>query len=145
MTDPNVRANRETYPLQQKANKILVELAREYGVKLVCTNDCHFVDKDNAEAHDHLLCLATGKDLDDPTRMLYSKQEWFKTREEMNDIFSDIPEALTNPLMRCDELTKPRISKYDIKNIILGDGQKFLRPERRFDAYLVSHPELFVK
>ena len=52
---------------------------------------------------------------------------------------------LTNPLMRCDELTKPRISKYDIKNIILGDGQKFLRPERRFDAYLVSHPELFVK
>ena len=65
VTDPNVRANRETYPLQQKANKILVELAREYGVKLVCTNDCHFVDKDNAEAHDHLLCLATGKDLDD--------------------------------------------------------------------------------
>ena len=104
VTDPNVRANRETYPLQQKANKILVELAREYGVKLVCTNDCHFVDKDNAEAHDHLLCLATGKDLDDPTRMLYSKQEWFKTREEMNDIFSDIPEALTNTLEILDKV-----------------------------------------
>lgn len=52
---------------------------------------------------------------------------------------------LTNPLMKCAELTKPRISKYEIKNIILGDGQKFLRPERRFDAYLVSHPELFSK
>ena len=98
VTDPNIRANRETYPLQQQANKVLIELAREYGIKLVCTNDSHFVDKENAEAHDHLLCLATGKDLDDPTRMLYSKQEWFKTRQEMNDIFSDVPEAMSNTL-----------------------------------------------
>ena len=75
VTDPTIRANRETFPLQQQANKVLIELAKEYGVKLVCTNDSHFVDEDNAEAHDHLLCLATGKDLDDPTRMLYSKQE----------------------------------------------------------------------
>ena len=96
--DPSIRANRETYPLQQKANKVLIELAHEYGIKLVCTNDAHFVDQENAEAHDHLLCLSTGKELDDPTRMLYSKQEWFKTREEMNDIFSDVPEALSNTL-----------------------------------------------
>ena len=94
--DPNQRANRETFPLQQKANEVLIELAREYGVKLICTNDAHFVDEENAEAHDHLLCISTGKDLDDPSRMLYSKQEWFKTREEMNEIFSDIPEALAN-------------------------------------------------
>jgi len=94
--DLNYRANRETFPLQQQANKVLIELAKEYGVKLVCTNDAHFVDEDNAEAHDHLLCLATGKDLDDPTRMLYSKQEWFKTQQEMNDIFSDVPEAMAN-------------------------------------------------
>ena len=98
VTDPNIRANRETFPLQQQANKVLIELAKEYGVKLVCTNDSHFVDKENAEAHDHLLCLATGKDLDDPTRMLYSKQEWFKTRQEMNDIFSDVPEAMANTI-----------------------------------------------
>ena len=96
VTDPSIRANRETFPLQQQANKVLIELAKEYGVKLVCTNDAHFVDKENAEAHDHLLCLSTGKDLDDPTRMLYSKQEWFKTRQEMNDIFSDVPEAMAN-------------------------------------------------
>ena len=96
VTDPTIRANRETYPLQQQANKVMIELAKEYGIKLVCTNDAHFVDRENAEAHDHLLCLSTGKDLDDPTRMLYSKQEWFKTRQEMNDIFSDVPEALTN-------------------------------------------------
>ncbi len=102
--DPHQRANRETFPLQQRANKELIKLAKEYGIKLVCTNDCHFVDQDNAEAHDHLLCLATGKDLDDPNRMLYSKQEWFKTREEMNEIFSDVPEALSNTLEILDKV-----------------------------------------
>lgn len=102
--DPHQRANRETFPLQQRANKELISLAHEYGIKLVCTNDCHFVDQENAEAHDHLLCLATGKDLDDPNRMLYSKQEWFKTREEMNAIFSDVPEALSNTLEILDKV-----------------------------------------
>ncbi|WP_303155347.1 DNA polymerase III subunit alpha [uncultured Prevotella sp.] len=102
--DPHQRANRETFPLQQQANKVLMELAKEYGIKLVCTNDCHFVNQDNAEAHDHLLCLATGKDLDDPNRMLYTKQEWFKTREEMNEVFVDVPEALSNTLEILDKV-----------------------------------------
>ena len=108
--DPNIVANRETFPLQQKANKVLIELAREYGVKLVCSNDCHFEDKDTAEAHDHLLCISTGKDLDDPNRLRYTKQEWFKTRQEMNDIFSDIPEALSNT---CEILDKVEIYSID--------------------------------
>ena len=102
--DPHQRANRETFPQQQQANKVLMELAKEYGIKLVCTNDCHFVNQDNAEAHDHLLCLATGKDLDDPNRMLYTKQEWFKTREEMNEVFADVPEALSNTLEILDKV-----------------------------------------
>ena len=102
--DPNLIANRETFPLQQKANEALIRLAKEYGIKLVCTNDCHFEDKETAEAHDHLLCLATGKDLNDPNRMRYTKQEWFKTREEMNEVFADIPEALTNTLEVLDKV-----------------------------------------
>ncbi len=102
--DPHQRANRETFPLQQQANKVLMELAKEYSIKLVCTNDCHFVNQENAEAHDHLLCLATGKDLDDPNRMLYTKQEWFKTREEMNEVFADVPEALSNTLEILDKV-----------------------------------------
>ena len=104
VNDPNQRANRETFPLQQRANKELIKLAKEYGIKVVCTNDCHFVDQENAEAHDHLLCLSTGKELNDPTRMLYSKQEWFKTREEMNEIFADVPEALSNTLEILDKV-----------------------------------------
>ena len=102
--DPSQRANRETFPLQQRANKEILKLAKEYGIKVVCTNDCHFVDQENAEAHDHLLCLSTGKELNDPTRMLYSKQEWFKTREEMNEIFADVPEALSNTLEILDKV-----------------------------------------
>ena len=109
--DPSQRANRETFPLQQKANKVLLELAKEYGVKVICSNDAHFVDEENAEAHDHLLCLSTGKDLDDPTRMLYTKQEWFKTREEMNDVFQDVPEALSNTLEILD-----KVDTYDIEH-----------------------------
>lgn len=79
-------------------------------MKLVCSNDCHFEDKDTAEAHDHLLCISTGKDLDDPNRLRYTKQEWFKTQQEMNDIFSDIPEALSNT---CEILDKVEIYSID--------------------------------
>ena len=96
--DPTLVANRDAFPLQQKVNRVLLQFAKEYNIKYVCTNDCHFEDKETAEAHDHLLCLATQESLDSPTRMRYSKQEWFKTREEMNDVFADVPEAMSNTL-----------------------------------------------
>ena len=102
VTDPNIRANRETYPLQQKCNAVLLDIARRNGIPVICSNDCHFVDEENAEAHDRLICLSTGKDLDDPTRMLYTKQEWFKTQEEMSDLFADLPEALDNTVRICE-------------------------------------------
>ena len=92
------RANHEAYPLQVNVNKHMLELSQKYGVKLICTNDVHFVDEAHAEAHDRLICLSTGRDLDDPKRMLYTKQEWMKTQAEMNEVFSDIPEALSNTL-----------------------------------------------
>ena len=98
------RANHEVYPMQQVVNEKLIEYARKYNIKLVCTNDVHFVDEENAEAHDRLICLSTGKDLDDPNRMLYTKQEWMKTREEMNEVFADVPEALSNTVEICDKV-----------------------------------------
>nr|MCR5014530.1 DNA polymerase III subunit alpha [Bacteroidales bacterium] len=85
-----------TYERQREVNKVLVDLARKTKTKLVATNDVHFVEEEHAEAHDRLICLSTGKDLDDPTRMHYTKQEWLKTPAEMGAIFSDIPEALEN-------------------------------------------------
>lgn len=108
--DPNQRANRETFPLQQKVNRQLVELARKYQIKLMCSNDSHFVNEENAEAHDRLICLSTGRDLDDPKRMLYTKQEWFKTQAEMNHVFEDIPEALENT---CEILDKIEVYSID--------------------------------
>ncbi len=107
--DPAQRANRETFQLQQKANEAIIRLAHKLGVKLMCSNDVHFVDEDNAEAHDVLICLSTGRDRDDPKRMLYSKQEWFKTRAEMEEIFSDIPEAMDTT---CEILDK--VETYDL-------------------------------
>lgn len=92
------RANHEVYPLQVKVNAHLLRLAKEEGVKLVCTNDVHFVNETDAEAHDRLICVSTGKFLDDENRMLYSKQEWMKTTAEMNELFADVPEALDNTL-----------------------------------------------
>ena len=98
------RANHEAYRLQQVVNAKLLEYSKKYNIKLVCTNDVHFVDEENAEAHDRLICLSTGKDLDDPNRMLYTKQEWMKTREEMNEIFADVPEALSNTVDICNSV-----------------------------------------
>ena len=98
------RANHEVYEIQLEVNKHIVELSKKCGVKLICSNDVHFVDEENAEAHDRLICLSTGKDLDDPKRMLYSKQEWMKTKEEMAAVFGDIPESLTNTIEICDKV-----------------------------------------
>ncbi len=89
-------ANHETFPLQEKVNVILKEFSEELGIKLICSNDVHFVNESDADAHDRLICLSTGKFLSDEKRMLYSKQEWLKTQEEMNEIFFDFPEALSN-------------------------------------------------
>ena len=99
-TVPN--ANHEAYPMQQVVNAELLKMSKEFGIKVVCTNDVHFVDEDDAEAHDRLICLSTGKKLNEK-RMLYSKQEWMKTQEEMNEVFADVPEALSNTLELLDK------------------------------------------
>ena len=101
-TRPN--ANHETYEVQERVNPVLIELARKHNIKIVCTNDVHFVNESDAEAHDHLICVSTNKFVNDPNRMLYTKQEWLKTTEEMNAIFSDIPEALSNTMEICDKV-----------------------------------------
>ena len=98
------RANHEAYPMQCKVNEKLVEFSRKHNINIICTNDVHFVEESDAEAHDRLICLSTGKDLDDPKRMLYSKQEWMKTTAEMQAIFGQYPEALENTVAICDKV-----------------------------------------
>ncbi len=91
-------ANHETYQKQKEIEDQLIRLARENDVKIIATNDVHFVNESDADAHDRLICLSTGKMLNDPSRMRYSMQEWMKTTQEMNTVFADLPEALENTL-----------------------------------------------
>ena len=97
-------ANYQTYELQQRVNPVLIELARKHNIKIIATNDAHFVEESHGEAHDHLICLATQKDYDDPNRMHYTKQEWLKSPEEMAAIFADLPEALANTMEIADKV-----------------------------------------
>jgi len=108
--DPNIRANRDVYEEQMAIEPYLIDLAKKNDVKIICSNDVHFVNEDDAEAHERLLCLSTGKRIDEP-HMLYTKQEWFKTKEEMNEVFSDMPEILGNTLEILD-----KVETYDIES-----------------------------
>lgn len=101
-TVPN--AAQDTYPKQVKVNDYLVDFSKKHGVKLICTNDVHFVEEAHAEAHHRLICLNTGHDLDDYTKMAYTKQEWFKTQEEMSRLFEDVPESLANTMEIADKV-----------------------------------------
>jgi len=102
-------ADYSTFEKQTNQNKQLIELARKTNTKIVATNDVHFVEEEHGEAHERLICLSTGKDLDDPSRMRYTKQEWLKTPTEMTLVFADLPEALDNTL----EIAE-KIEFYDI-------------------------------
>ena len=86
-------ANTEVYPEQVKVNKELLRMAEKYNIKVVATNDVHFTFEDDAEAHDRLICVSMQKTFNEP-RLHYTKQEWLKSTQEMEQIFSDIPEAL---------------------------------------------------
>ena len=104
------KANHEVYPLQMNVNARLKEMSAKFGIKMVCTNDVHFLDEENADAHELLICLSTGRTPDDPNLMRYSKQEWFKTTEEMNLLFADEQEALANTVEILDKVEEYSIN-----------------------------------
>ncbi|MDD4646124.1 MAG: DNA polymerase III subunit alpha, partial [Bacteroidales bacterium] len=86
------------YPEQKQVNPVLISLARKHGVDLIATNDVHYLNAKDAEAQDILLCLSTGKDINDTNRMKFTGQEFFKTEQEMSRMFPEAPEAITNTL-----------------------------------------------
>ena len=96
--------NREVYAEQQRVNPFLIEMARKHGIKLIASNDSHFVNEEDGEAHDRLICISMMKRFSDPGRMHYTKQEWIKSQEEMELIFADIPEALDNTMEILDKV-----------------------------------------
>lgn len=90
------RMNEQIFINQEKCNKEILRIGKKLDIKVIATNDVHFLNAEDAEAHDLLICLNTRKDIDDPNRMRYTRQEWFKTTEEMQALFSDHPEVVSN-------------------------------------------------
>ncbi len=94
---------------QEMVNKVLIDFSKKHQVSLIATNDCHFINAEDARAHDILVCLQTGRDIEDDSRMRYSGQEYLKTRREMGELFSDVPEALAGTM----EIAN-KVADYDI-------------------------------
>ncbi|HOS71027.1 MAG TPA: DNA polymerase III subunit alpha [Bacteroidales bacterium] len=89
-------ADPTVFPKQQRVIEAVKKLAARHNVGIIATNDVHFVNAGDAEAHDRLICINTAKDIDDPDRLRYTKQEYLKSEEEMRRIFADMPEAVDN-------------------------------------------------
>lgn len=128
--DPEI--DNEVYENQVFVNKNLLELSAETGIKCVATNDVHFINKEDAYAHERLLCISTGTDLNDSSRMRYTHQEWLKTQQEMKDLFHDVPEAIVNTFKVAE-----KVEYYELNsNPIMPD---FPIPEGFKDAYDYLH------
>ncbi len=125
----DARVDREVFENQVFVNKHLLEISASMGIKCIATNDVHFINEDDAAAHDRLLCISTGKDVDDPNRMRYTRQEWFKTQAEMKQLFADLPQAIANT-----QEVAGKIESYDLNSDpIMPD---FPLPEEFTDANL---------
>ncbi len=142
----NPTGDQETFKKQQFVNKELIELSKKTGVKLIATNDVHFANEEDADAHEHLICLSTGKDLDDPNRMRYTKQEWLKTQAEMSVIFSDMPEVLANTVEIADKVefysidSKAIMPEFPLPDGFTNDGEylKYLT----YEGAKIRYPEI---
>ena len=133
----------EVYERQKQVNPVLIDLAHKYGVKLIATNDSHFVNEEDAEAHDRLICLSTNHYVNDVNRLHYTKQEWLKTPEEMAAVFADIPEALANTQEIADKVEiydidhGPIMPKFDIPDSF---GKEEDYPDRlAFESAYLRH------
>ncbi len=125
-------ADASTFETQQQANKAILEIAAELGIKCIATNDVHFVASDDREAHDRLICLTTNADVDDPQRLRYTKQEYLKSQEEMARIFADLPEILENTIEIANKVevydieSKPIMPNFPIPQSF-SDSDEYLR------------------
>ena len=142
--DPQI--DREVYENQVFVNNQLLGIAAETGVKCIATNDVHFINEEDAPAHDRLLCISTGKDVDDPNRLRYTKQEWLKTQDEMRRLFGDVPEVIvnTNEIVSKVELyelnSDPIMPDFPIPDGF-PDAQEYLR-FLTFEGAVKRYPEM---
>ena len=119
---------------QARVNEVLIALGNEMGIPLVATNDCHYLDKDDASAHEVLLAIQTGKTLQDASRMRFSSADYYvKTPEEMIAAFSHIPEAISNTIEIADSCDlELDLKTYHFPQYVPPEGQTL-------DSLLAEH------
>ena len=101
----------EVYEKEKEYDEVIFDLAEKHGVKVIATNDAHFVRKEDGPAHDRLICLTTNAYIDDPDRLRYTQQEYLKSEEEMAALFPSHPEVITNTLEICDKVESYSIDR----------------------------------
>ena len=122
----------EVYEKEKEYDEVIFDLAEKHGVKVIATNDVHFVRKEDGPAHDRLICLTTNAYIDDIDRLRYTQQEYLKTEEEMTALFPDHPEVITNTLEICDKVENYTIDrghvlpKFEIDKDFLNDIDTYL-------------------
>ena len=122
----------EVYEKEKEYDEVIFDLAEKHGVKVIATNDVHFVRKEDGQAHDRLICLTTNANIDDIDRLRYTQQEYLKTEEEMAALFPDHPEVITNTLEICDKVENYTIDrghvlpKFEIDKDFLDDIDTYL-------------------
>ena len=122
----------ELYEQQCYYTEEIFRLAQQYGVKVIATNDAHFVRKEDGPVHDRLICLTTNAYVDDPDRLRYTQQEYIKTEEEMLSLFPDHPEALANTLEVAEKVERysididPVLPVFEIDPAFMADIDKYL-------------------
>lgn len=140
----NPEVDRNVFDDQVFVNKTLLKFSQKHNIKIVATNDSHFINAEDADAHDRLICIGTAKDFDDPNRLRYTRQEWFKTQDEMKKLFADLPEAIANTNEIADKVEffeldhKPIMPEFEIP-AEFADADDYLRhityegAEKRYD------------
>ena len=122
----------DVYERQSISNQGIFELAEKCGVKVVATNDVHFVDKEDGPVHDRLICLTTNADIDDPKRLRYTQQEYLKSEEEMAALFPDHPEVISNTMEVFGKVESYTIDRghvlpiFKIEDSFLAEKEKYL-------------------
>jgi len=112
--------DKDVYRWQKQVNPVLINMAKEYNIPVIATNDPHFVNENDADAQDYKLCMVGQKQLDDPERLRFTRQEWFKSPDEMAKIFKDMPEVLSNTQLIVDKIewyditTKPQLPAFPL-------------------------------
>ena len=128
----------DVYDAQMKVNPAIFSLAEEMGVKVVATNDAHFILQEDGPAHDRLICLTTNSDIDDPNRLRYTQQEYLKSEEEMRELFPDHPEAIENTMEVVSKVESYKIDhdyilpKFAIDQAFLDDIDTYLERYAEF-------------